>query len=100
MLQEYLTSDYQRKFSIIQEGKRYKDTLKASLKDFNSLTYSQEQAAQDRTKWLCLIKKGFAQYEAKRICEVERKRKERKERVKKSILESSQYAFTCSICNR
>ena len=31
--------------------KRYKDTLKASLKDFNLPTESWEQIAQDRTKW-------------------------------------------------
>ena len=39
------------------QRKRYKDTLKASLKDFSSPTGSWEQAAQDRTKWRCLIKK-------------------------------------------
>ena len=31
--------------------KRYKETLKASLKDFNIQTESWEQIAQDRTKW-------------------------------------------------
>ena len=40
------------------QKKRYKDTLKASLKDFNIPTESWEQAAQDRTKWRCLINKG------------------------------------------
>ena len=52
-------------YGELQEGKRsqggqkkrYKDTLKASLKDFNIPTESWEQAAQDRTKWRCLIKK-------------------------------------------
>ena len=33
------------------QKKRYKDTLKASLKDFNILTEPWEQIAQDRTKW-------------------------------------------------
>ena len=33
------------------QKKRYKDTLKASLKDFNIPTESWEQIAQDRTKW-------------------------------------------------
>ena len=45
-------------YGELQEGKRsqgsqkkrYKDTLKASLKDFNIPTESLEQAAQDRTK--------------------------------------------------
>ena len=57
------------------QSKRYKDTLKASLKDFNIPTESWEQAAQDRTKWRCLINKGASQFEAKGICEAERKRK-------------------------
>ena len=46
-------------YGELQEGKRsqgvqkkrYKDTLKTSLKDFNIPTESWEQAAQDRTKW-------------------------------------------------
>ena len=77
-------------YKELQEGKRsqgsqkkrYKDTLKASLKDFNIPIESWEQAAQDRTKWRCLINKGASQFEEKRICEAERKRKERKARAK------------------
>ena len=53
-------------YGELKEGKRlqggrkknYKDTLKASLKDFNNPTESWEQAAQDRTKLRCLINKG------------------------------------------
>ena len=75
-------------YGELQEGnrsqggqkKRYKDTLKASLKDFNIQTESWKQAAQDRTKWRCLINKGASQSETNRICEAERKRKERKPR--------------------
>ena len=40
------------------QKKRYKDTLKASLKDFNIPTESWEQIAQDRTKWLGRITRG------------------------------------------
>ena len=47
------------------QKKRYKDTLKASLKDFNIPTESWEQIAQDRTKWRGLIKRGAGEYEAK-----------------------------------
>ena len=58
-------------YGELQEGKRsqggqkkrYKDTLKASLKDFNIPTDCWEQAAQDRTKWRCLINKGASQFE-------------------------------------
>ena len=95
-------------YGELQEGKRsqggqkkrYKDTLKASIKDFNIPTESWEQAAQDRTKWCCLINKGASQFEAKRICEAERKRKERKARGKGPSSDSAQSEFTCSICNR
>ena len=95
-------------YGELQEGrrskggqkKRYKDTLKASLKGFNIPTESWGQAAQDRTKWRCLNNKGAAQFESKRICEAERKRKEQEARAKDPPLESTQYEFTCSICNR
>ena len=40
------------------------------------------------------------QFEAKRICEAERKRKERKARAKGPPSDSAQSEFTCSICNR
>ena len=80
------------------QKKRYKNTLKASLKDFNIPTESWEQSAQDRTKWRCLINKGAAQFEAKRICEAERKRKEWKARAKGSSSDSAQSELTCSIC--
>ena len=110
MSQECLMSGCQRKFSIenckkdrahkVAKKKRYKDTLKASLKDFNIPIESWEQAAQDRTKWRCLINKGASLFEEKRICEAERKRKERKARAKEPSSVSAQSEFTCSICNR
>ena len=95
-------------YGELQEGKRsqggqkkcYKDTLKASLKDFNITTESWEQDAQDRTNWRCHINKDASQSEAKRICEAERKRKERKARAKGPSSDSAQSEFTCSICNR
>ena len=95
-------------YGELQEGKRsqggqkkrYKDTLKASLKDFNIPIESWEQAAQDRTKWRCFINKGASQFEEKRICEAERKRKERKARAKEPSSVSTQSEFTCFICNR
>ena len=43
------------------QKKRYKDTLKASLKDFKIPTESWEQIAQDRTKWWGLIKRGVGE---------------------------------------
>ena len=85
-------------YGELQEGKRsqggqkkrYKDTLKVSLKDFDIPTESWEQAAEDRTQWRCLINKGAAQFEAKRICEAERKRKELKAIANDSSSDSAQ----------
>ena len=82
------------------QKKRYKDTLKASLKDFNIPTGSWEQIAQDRTKWRGLIKRGAGEYEAKRISEAEQKRAQRKARAKASPTELSSSDLSYSICNR
>ena len=68
------------------QNKRYKDTLKASLKDLNIPTESWEQIAQDRTKCRGLIKRGASKYEAKRISEAEQKRAQRKARVRAFFL--------------
>ena len=93
-------------YGELQEGKRsqggqkkrYKDTLKASLKDFEILMGSWEQTAQERLKWRGLINKGAALYEKKRICEAERKRRERK--AKTNVPPSDSMTLTCSTCNR
>ena len=57
-------------YGELQEGKRsqgvqkkrYKDTLKASLKDFDIPVGFGEQTAQERSKWRGLINKGAALY--------------------------------------
>ena len=49
-----------------------------SLKAFDKPMGSWEQTAQEQSKWRGLINKGAALYEIKRICEVERKHRERK----------------------
>ena len=54
----------------------------------------------EQRQWRCLINKGASQFEAKRICEAERKREERKARAKGPSSDSAQSKFTCSICNR
>ena len=82
------------------QKKRYKDTLKASHKNFNIPTESWEQIAQDRTKWQGLIRRGAGEYEAKRISEAEQKRAQRKARAKASPIELSSSDLSCSICNR
>ena len=59
------------------QRKRYKDTLKASLKNFDIPIGSCEQTAQMRSKWRGLFNNGAALYEKKRISGDERKRRER-----------------------
>ena len=54
------------KRSQCDQKKRYKDTLKVSLKDFDRPIGSWEQTAQERSKWRGLINKGAALYEKKR----------------------------------
>ena len=53
------------------QKKRYNDTLKASLKDFDIPIGSWKQTAQERSKWRGLINKGAALFVKKRICEAE-----------------------------
>ena len=45
------------------QKKRYKDTLKASLKDFDIPMEPWEATAQQRSKWQGLINKGAVLYE-------------------------------------
>ena len=110
MSQECLMSGCQRKFSMenckkesahkVAKRNATKTPLKPRLRISIFQLESWEQAAQDRTKWRCLINKGASQFEEKRICEAERKRKERKARAKEPSSVSAQSEFTCSICNR
>ena len=82
------------------QKKRYKDTLKASLKDFNIPTVSWKEIAQDRAKWRGLIRRGAGEYEAKRISAAEQKRAQRKARAKASPAQFSSSDLSCSICSR
>ena len=63
------------KCSLVGQKKRHKDTLKASLNDFNIPTESWEKIAQDRAKWRGLIRRAASEYEAKRISEKKGKRR-------------------------
>ena len=45
------------------QKKRYKDTLKASLKDFDIPMQSWNRTAHERSKWRGLINKGTALFE-------------------------------------
>ena len=73
-------SDFQRKSSmenyrresglkVARRNAMYKDTHKASVKNFDIPMGSWEQTAQELSKWRGLINKGAALCEGKRICE-------------------------------
>ena len=76
------------------QKKRYKDFLKASLKDFNIPTESWEQIAQDRAKWRGFIRRGASEYETKRISEAEQKYVNILVLVAKSVLPPCHDLFT------
>ena len=60
------------------QKKRYKDTLKATLKDCKIDPAHWEEKALDRSAWRQTSKAGVTQYEADRITEQKRKREVRK----------------------
>ena len=80
------------------QKKRYKDTLKNSLKDFDIPMGPWEPTAQGRPKMRGLINKRAAPYEKKRFCEAERKRRERNANTNGPPADSM--ILTCSTCNR
>ncbi len=62
------------------QKKRYKDTLKASLKSLDFDTTSWETLAQDRSTWHTLIHQGCQTFEARRTTIAQEKRALRKAR--------------------
>ena len=101
LLKKFLYRELQvGKRSHSGQKKRNKDTLKASLNDFNISTESCEQIAQDRKKWRGLIRRRAGEYEAKRISEAEQKCAQRKARAKASPTELSSSELSCSVYNR
>ena len=55
------------KRSQVGQKKRYKDTLKASLKDFDIPIGSWEQTAQEQSKWRGFINKRTALYKKENL---------------------------------
>ena len=106
--------DFQRMFSMEKgdQKKSYKDTLKASPKDFDIPIKSWEQTAQERSKWRGLINKEDAidrlpmkkkinknkKKKKKRIREAERKRRDGKAKTNEPPADS--VTLTCCTCNR
>ena len=86
------------KRSVGGQRKRFKDTLKVSLKDFNICTESWEYLASDRPCWRNLINKGAITAEVHRTLQAEQKRAARK--AKASSTASTTPTIYCSTCGR
>ena len=86
------------KRSVGGQRKRYKDTLKVSLKDFGINPDCWESLAAERSAWRCQIRKGAATYEQQRIHLAEKKREQRKSRT--STASSPGDNHVCPTCQR
>ena len=92
-------------FGELQEGKRsqgcpkkrFKDTLKASLKAFNIDHGTWEQTAQDRGAWRSAVHKGAKTCEANRIAAAEDRRQTRKNR---AMNPATTATIPCPYCQR
>ena len=80
--------------------KCYKDTLKASLKNFNINPDTWENLAATRTAWRTEIWRGATQYENIRIKKAEDKRAERKNRMYTESSIPNSTDFVCQTCQR
>ncbi|KAL9966376.1 hypothetical protein ACROYT_G024438 [Oculina patagonica] len=80
------------------QRKRYKDSLKVSLKDFNISTESWESLASDRPSWRQCITKGAQAAEKRRSRQAEEKRTARKGRAVST--NSTAPTHFCSTCGR
>ena len=79
------------------QKKRFKDTLKSSMKAFHIDYKSWEKTAMDRPKWRPAICIGARTHEADRIATAERRRQDRKTRASNP---SSAASISCPYCPR
>ena len=86
------------KRSVGRQKRRYKDSLKESLKDLSIDPSTWEKKASDRTTWRRLNNQGSKTYEKSRIDEAKKKRAQRKSRDTSAA--PSDCPFTCTTCNR
>ena len=80
------------------QRKRFKDSLRVSLKDFNVSTESWESLASDRAIWRHTITKGAAVAETRRSLQAEKKRAARKARAASSS--NTAPTHHCPTCGR
>ena len=89
---------HEGKRSVGCPKKRFKDGIKATLKDFDIDPACWEESAKDRGMWRSLVRKGAAIYEERRISEAKQKRQNRKERDK--TRQQHQPNLKCPNCDR
>ena len=77
---------------------RFKDNLKASLKQCGISHTTWEKTAEDRSSWRATVKSGVTDFEERRISELEQKRQKRK--ASASSEPSSAPHIPCPHCNR
>ncbi|BHF61702.1 hypothetical protein SprV_0100467800 [Sparganum proliferum] len=80
--------------------RRYKDTLKSSLKSLQINPTNWEEIAHDRPTWRRTVKTGTAIYEANRIAAAKVKRAARKSQVRPARNGDAQPLPTCPRCQR
>ena len=69
--------------------KRYKDTLKETLKSFSINPDSWEEAAQNRSNWRVAVHNGVKYHENTRTMAAEKKRQTRKENLERNLSPAS-----------
>nr|VZI26109.1 unnamed protein product [Spirometra erinaceieuropaei] len=80
--------------------RRYKDTLKSSLKCLQINSTNWEELALDRPTWRRTVKTGAATYEANRIAAAKAKREARKSQLRSVSNAAAQPLPTCPGCQR
>nr|VZI29195.1 unnamed protein product [Spirometra erinaceieuropaei] len=80
--------------------RRYKDTLKSSLKRLQINPTNWEELARDRPTWRRTVKTGAAIYEANRIAAAKEKREARKSQLRPVRNAAAQPLPTCPRCQR
>lgn len=81
------------------QKKRFRDTLKVSLKAFDINPDSWEESAVDRDKWRAAVHKGAKLCEANRTAAAVQKRQARKSRANK-LPDNDMPVFVCPNCQR
>ena len=82
------------------QKKRFKDTLKASLKDFGIDHNSWEMTSQNCAAWRGVINKGAAAYDSRRLKTAKSKRATRKSRASSAPETNNPTALPCPHCPR